>query len=142
MSSFEVEQPILNSPFREPAEHWQIEEGRPPQRAEGRRHAGYFYRDPIRAEPEPVQAVRGDCVELELVNIDRARLAASRETGYPGASRTSRDLTRHWRRDGRERPLFFAKLEGADTVIFLAEARSDLLQGVHVPLEDVPEGIA
>ncbi len=27
MSAFEVEQPILNSPFEEPAEHWQIEEG-------------------------------------------------------------------------------------------------------------------
>ena len=36
MSSFEVEQPILNSPFEEPVEHWQIEEGKAPQRAHGR----------------------------------------------------------------------------------------------------------
>ena len=32
MSAFEVEQPILNSPFDEPAEHWQIEEGQAPKR--------------------------------------------------------------------------------------------------------------
>jgi len=56
MSSFEVEQPILNSPFEEPLEHWQIEEGKAPQRAQGRRRAGYFYRDP-KIEPEPGQAL-------------------------------------------------------------------------------------
>jgi len=31
-ASFEVEQPILNSPYAEPAEHWWIEEGRVPKR--------------------------------------------------------------------------------------------------------------
>jgi type III restriction enzyme len=141
MSSFEVEQPILNSPFREPAEHWQIEEGKAPLRAQGRRKAGYFYRDPRGEEPEPGQAARGDWVELELVNLIRERLATWRETEYAGASRTTLDLIRHWRRDGRERPLFFAQIEAAETVIFLTEARADLLQGVDVPLEDVPEGI-
>ena len=140
MSSFEVEEPILNSPFAEPTEYWQIEEGKPPTRAAGRRRAGYFYRDPRRHEPEAGQATRGDWQELELVTLIRDRLEAWREAGYPGASRTTLDLIKHWRRDGRRHPLFFAQIEAAESIIFLKEARSDLLQGVDVPPEVVPEG--
>src|SRR6266542_1577039 len=141
MSSFEVEEPILNSPFAEPTEYWQIEEGKPPARATGRRRAGYFYRDPRGPEPEAGEAARGDWQELELVNLIRERLEVWRESGYPGASRTTLALVKHWRRDGREHPLFFAQLEAAAAIIFLKEARSDLLQGVDVPPEDVPEGV-
>ena len=141
-ASFEVEQPILNSAFEEPREYWQIEEGRPPTRQSGRRPAGYFYRDPRGPEPEAGQAARGDWQELSLVNQIRERLAAWREEGYPGASRTTIDLIGHWRREGRQWPLFFAQLEAAETIIFLTEARSDLRQGIEVPAEAVPEGIA
>ena len=38
MSNFEVSEPILNSPYDEPAEHWYIEEGEEPKRLPGRRH--------------------------------------------------------------------------------------------------------
>ena len=31
-TSFEVGEPILSSPYEEPAEHWWIEEGRSPER--------------------------------------------------------------------------------------------------------------
>jgi type III restriction enzyme len=141
MSAYEVEQPILNSPFEEPAEHWLIQEGHAPTRAAGRRRAGYFYRDPTAPQPEPGQPARGDWEELELVNLVRERLAQWREAGYPGASRTTLDLIRHWRRDGREQRLFFAQVEAAETIVFLNEARTDLLQGVEVPPEVVPEGV-
>src|SRR5439155_3092318 len=50
------------------------------------------------------------------------------------------DLLRYWRRDDRDKPLFFAQIEAAESIIFLKEARSDLLQGVDVPLEEVPQG--
>jgi type III restriction enzyme len=141
MSTFEVEQPILNSPFEEPAEHWQIAEGSAPKRLPARRRAGYFYRDPKAPPPEADHPARGEWQELELVNLIRERLAHWREAGYPGATRTTLDLIRHWRREGRERRLFFAQLEGAETIIFLNEARSDLLQGVDVPPEVVPDGV-
>ncbi len=140
MSSFEVEQPILNSPFAEPVEHWRIEEGASPTRVRERRRAGYFYRDPVALQPEPGAPARGAWEELELVNLIRDRLAAWRQAGYPGTTRTTLDLIQHWRREGREHPLFFAQLEAAEAVIFLKEARADLLQGVDVPLEVVPEG--
>ena len=54
MSAFEVEQPILNSPFDEPAEHWQIEDGHAPARSHARRRAGYFYRDPKAPPPRRI----------------------------------------------------------------------------------------
>jgi type III restriction enzyme len=141
MSSFEVEQPIINSPFEEPTAHWKIEEGKQPEKLEGRREAGYFYRDPRGPDPEPGQAARGEWHELGLVSLIRERLSAWRSAGYPGASRTTLDLLKHWRRDGRQQRLFFAQLEAAETIIFLTEGRSDLLQGVYVPPEVVPEGV-
>ena len=39
MSSFEVANPILSSPFAEPARHWYIREGEEPEQREGRRPA-------------------------------------------------------------------------------------------------------
>lgn len=141
MSSFEVEQPILNSPFAEPAEHWQLEDGQPPVRAQGRRPAGYFYRDPKAPAPEPGAPSRGSWQQLELVNLIRERLALWRDAGYPGASRTTLELLRYWQRE-RQQPLFYAQLEAAETIIFLTEGRSDLLQGVDVPPELTPEGVA
>jgi len=141
MTAFEVAEPILNSPFDEPAEHWQIEEGSAPRRATSRRSAGYFYRDPKMPAPDVHDAARGDWQELELVNLIRDRLAQWRGADYPGATRITHDLIRHWRREGRERRLFFAQLEAAEAIIFLTEARSDLLQGVAVPLEIVSEGV-
>ena len=115
MSAYEVEQPILNSPFEEPAEHWLIQEGQAPRRESGRRQAGYFYRDPKAPQPEPGEPARGDWEELELVNLIRDRVAQWREAGYPGATRTTLDLIRHWRREGREQRLFFAQLAAAET---------------------------
>jgi type III restriction enzyme len=139
VSAFEVEQPILNGPFDEPGEHWQIEEGQEPRRVTGRRLAGYYYRDP-KAPPEPAASARGAWQELELVNMIRGRLTQWRELGYPGTTRTTLDLLRYWRRE-RQRPLFFAQVEAAETIIFLKEARSDLLQGIDVPPDEVPTGV-
>jgi type III restriction enzyme len=140
VSAFEVEQPILNGPFDEPTAYWQIEEGHEPVRASGRRPAGYFYRDPKAPQPEPSAPARGAWEELELVNLIRERLGEWRGLGYPGATRTTLELLRYWRRE-RQQPLFFAQLEAAETIVFLHEGRSDLLQGVDVPPELVPDGV-
>jgi type III restriction enzyme len=62
-----------------------------------------------------------------------------RQQGYPGVTRTTLELVRYWRRDGRERPLFFTQLEAAETVVFLTEARADFRQGVSIPRDDPGE---
>ena len=101
----------------------------------GRRRAGYFYRDPKAPPPEPDQPRAASGRSSSSSTCIRERLAQWREAGYPGATRTTLDLIRHWRREGREQRLFFAQLEAAETIIFLTEARSDLLQGIDVPPE-------
>ena len=134
-ASFEVDEPILSSPFEEPAEHWVIEEGKPPERRPGRRPAGYFYRDPGTPMTGD-EFTRGDWVELELVNLIRQRLAEWRPLGYPGVTRTTLELLEYWRREGRGTRLFFPQIEAAETIIFLTEARADLRQGLEVPREE------
>lgn len=37
MNNYEVDEPILNSPYEEPAEHWHLEEGLQPEKRQGRR---------------------------------------------------------------------------------------------------------
>ena len=49
------------------------------------------------------------------------------------------ELMRYWRRDGRQRRLFFAQAEAAETIIFLTEARADFLQGIEVPFDEPSE---
>lgn len=49
MSEFEVPQPIICSPFEEPARHWHIEEGAVPDRVAGWHNIGAAR--PLRAAP-------------------------------------------------------------------------------------------
>ncbi len=135
MNPREVPDPILNSPFAEPAEYWSISEHEPPRRSTGRRPARYFYRPPEPALPEGA----GTVIELKLVNRIRTRLAEWRPLalkGTGGVTRTTMELLRHWRRDSRRHRLFFAQIEAAETIIFLTEARTDLLQGIDIPLDE------
>jgi type III restriction enzyme len=140
MFDFQVETPILNSPFLEPAHHWQIEEGTPPRIAEGRRRPVYFYRPPsYEVSKEGMEEDVGYEIELLLVSRIRNRLAEWRGAGYPGASKVTLELLAYWQRQGREKRLFFAQQEAAQTIIFLTEARSDFLQGINIPLDEPSE---
>jgi type III restriction enzyme len=136
MNNFEVPTPILNSPYEEPAVHWHLEEGQPPEKRPGRRQAGYFYRDPRAPMGEGEHEARGRWEPLVLVNLVRERLKEWREQGWPGVSRTTLELLNYWRREGRKERLFFAQLEAAETIIFLTEARGDLFQGLDIPWDE------
>lgn len=135
---FEVPTPILNSPFVEPAEYWNLREGEPPERLQGRRAAGYYYRDP-RAGVQGPGGSRGVWREMPLVNTIRARVKEWRGAGRPGISRITAELMDWWERDGRETRLFYAQKEAAETVIFLTEARADFFTGLSVPRDDPGE---
>lgn len=133
MSGYEVPEPILNSPFEEPREHWHIVEGETPERRPGRRPAMYFYRDLKAALGRNAGGDVGTAIELKLVNRIRAQVAAWRGQRYPGVTRTTLELLEWWRRDGREKRLFYAQLEAAETLIFMTEARADFRQGIEIP---------
>lgn len=138
MAEFEVPQPIICSPFEEPARHWHIEEGTAPtEPTQGRRPAQYFYRQPGAKTDEG--ALTGVAVPLPLVNLIRSRITEWCDAGYPGVTATTLELLQYWRRDGRLFRPFFAQLEAAETIIFLNEARRDYLQGINVPLDEPSE---
>ena len=104
----------------------------------GRRPAMYFYWRPGRNSSPDRQGV-GTAIGLKLVNRIRAKLADWRPLalrGGGGVTRTTMELMRYWRREGRKHPLFFAQFEAAETVIFLTEACADFLQGVEIPLDE------
>ena len=132
---FEVPTPILNSPFVVPGEYWDLREGEPPERVQGRRSAGYWYRDP-RSGVQGTAGSRGIWRDMPLVNSIRARLRQWRAAGRPGISRVTAELFAWWERDGRWPRLFFAQLEAVETIIFLVEARPDFLTGLTVPRDD------
>ena len=74
---------IINSPYTEPSGHWKfVEEGLSLELAEGRREAGYRVADP---GAKPHQD-KGIFVPLPLVNQIRPRVAAWRDSGYPGVT--------------------------------------------------------
>lgn len=144
--SFEVDTPILNSPFAEPGEHWFIRPGHLPERRCGRRAALVFQprdqRDPWDVEGDPILERLPEydrAYGLRLVNLVRERLARWQADGRPGSTRTTQELIQWWRRAGRDQRLFFAQLEAVETAIFLREARGDYLQGIEIPRDEPGE---
>jgi len=136
MTGFEVQDPILNSPYETPREHWRIIEGEKPERIQDRRPAMYYYRPP---GPSTGGSGTGTAIELKLVNRIRERLQEWRKLalkGEGGVTRTTMELLNYWRRDGRQMRLFFAQLEAAETIIFLNEARQDFKQGILIPADE------
>lgn len=140
--NFEVESPIQNSPFELPAKHWYIADDEEPELREGRRPSIVF---PPRDQTRPWDISDGllrpsseypSGFELTLVMLVRERVKAWRDAGYAGVTRTTLELLRWWRRDGREKRLFYAQLEAAETIIFLNEARADFRQGMNVPRDE------
>ena len=132
---FEVPEPIINGPFDEPTAHWELREGEPPVKQDGRRRSGYWYRDP-RGNRDTAGSSRGVWRELTLVNLIRDRVTQWRNDGRPGISRTTLELFAWWERDGRKPRLFFAQREAVETLIFLNEARPDYLVGIEIPRDE------
>ena len=143
--SYEVSQPILNSPYQEPKLYWYIREGEPPVQKDGRRRAVIW---PPRDQETPWDLSDGTLMpsleypsafELALVNLIRERVKAWKAAGYPGVTRTTLELLQWWQRDGREKRLFFAQIEATETIIFLTEARPDFRQGIQVRRDELSE---
>jgi type III restriction enzyme len=141
-----VENPIINSPYEQPQQHWHIEEGRAPEKRQGRRAASYFLRVPERAARGRRPGDQGEIFEedakgseylLDLANLLRQRVHDWRVRNYQGATRVTRELLDYWRSPDRMQRLFYAQLEAVETVIFLVEGPADLMQGVNVPVDEL-----
>lgn len=120
--------PIITDPFVAPTQHYDFS-GATPQLVAGRRLAGY-----LRGNRAQVRSVaQQESVPLDLVNTIRQRVTAWRERGYPGVTRVTAELLRHWAAPDRQRRLFFCQREAAETVIWLTEASPAEKAGIDIP---------
>ena len=121
--------PVLCSPYEEPDRHWRLDrlgramKGRPP--ADGRRPSMAVRSTPRDAKDfDPQTALDLATQDLnETVNAIRGKVKAWRDEGYPGATRVTGQLLRHWA-DGEQclKQPFFAQREAIETLIWLREA--------------------
>lgn len=128
-----VDNPIINEPFSEPAQHYAYEGGGPVMKAQ-RRAAGYYFRPRTRMVMGAV--AEEQFVPLETVNEIRRRVGQWRENDYPGVTGITRQLLRYWTRDSRERRLFFCQREAVETMIWLVESPQAARAGIDIPPDD------
>ncbi|MEP0815114.1 MAG: DEAD/DEAH box helicase family protein [bacterium] len=123
-----IENPILNSPYEEPKRHFKHENGQPTgEIVEERRISQYSV--PV---AKPRASGRRAQLELdifdsqvfkpnELINNIRHSVGVWRSRNYPNISSPTRRLIQYWRREERERRLFFCQLEAIETAIYITE---------------------
>lgn len=128
MKQVVIENPVLNSPFREPTRQFKFtDEGITNQIIEGRRVSSYFV--PI---PKPKKRSKQLVLDTEwtedriqenkFINRIRERVAIWRRGRYPGVTRTTAQLFDYWTDPDREKKLFFCQIEALETAIYLTEA--------------------
>ena len=130
MKQVVIENPIINSPFKEPNRHFRFtEEGITDEIVETRRVSAYFI--PI-ARPKKkgkqvqlsfdTEWTQDRVQENEQINKIRSRVSLWRQGGYLGITRTTARLLEHWTDPEREKNLFFCQIEALETLIYLNEA--------------------
>ena len=126
-----IDRLIINSPFREPDQHWEFDktEGKHFIK-EGRRPAGYV----IASQSKKYQEM-GDVIELPLVNKIRLRIKEWRKNGYPGVTGITKRLLDFWNAEqanGRDYEFFFCQKEAIETLIWLKEAYDSEKVGIVI----------
>ncbi|MBU2578345.1 DEAD/DEAH box helicase family protein [Patescibacteria group bacterium] len=128
MSQVVIENPIINSPFREPTRHFRFtDEGITNEIESGRRISSYFV--PI-AQPRKkgskqlafdTEWTQDRIEENKLVNQIRTPVKLWREGGYLGVTPTTSRLLAYWHAPDREKKLFFCQVEALETAIYITE---------------------
>jgi type III restriction enzyme len=122
-----IENPVINSPFAEPEQHFRFsDEGITDEVIAGRRISSYFV--PI-ARPKKkgkqlqfeTEWTQDRIEENRFVNRIRQRVNLWRAGGYVGVTPTTARLLVYWTDPARERRLFFCQIEALETAIYLTE---------------------
>ncbi|MEW5940932.1 MAG: DEAD/DEAH box helicase family protein, partial [Chloroflexota bacterium] len=128
MKQVVIENPVLNSPFEEPKRHFRFtEDGITDEVVEARRISQYFVPIPRAKKKSPKQLSfetewTADRVEENKdINRIRERVEIWRKGGYVGITKTTARLLEYWKREGRERGLFFCQIEALETAIWITE---------------------
>ncbi|MEW6672503.1 MAG: BPTD_3080 family restriction endonuclease [Thermodesulfobacteriota bacterium] len=128
MKQVVIENPVLNSPFREPNRHFRFtDEGITNEIEDGRRESAYFV--PI-ARPKKkgkqralfeTEWTRDRLQENRFVNEVRRRVSLWRKGGHLGVTPATARLLKYWTDPGREKKLFFCQIEALETAIYITE---------------------
>jgi len=127
MAQVVIENPVLNSPFEEPRRHFKFtEDGITDEIEESRRISQYFVPIPRAKKKSPKQQTfdewTADRVEENKdINKIRERVELWRKGGYVGITSVTRSLLEYWKREGRDRRLFFCQIEALETAIWITE---------------------
>lgn len=125
-----IENPVINSPFDEPRRHFVFaDDGITDEISETRRVSSYFIPIPPPKKKGGQQILPGDWLgerikSNEFINRVRTAVARWRQGGYEGVTPTTRAMLQYWRRDERERRLFFCQIEALETAIYVTEVAS------------------
>ena len=144
-----IENPILNSPYREPTRHFHFDDdGITSTIVEGRRESSFFI--PIAPPKKKISATQltlpGESWTAErltpntFINQIREHVALWRGSGYPGITAVTRDLLDYWTAPERSNPLFFCQVEAAETAIFLTEVAGRTQPWIENRLREENEG--
>jgi type III restriction enzyme len=140
MSPVTIDNPILNSPYREPTRHFRLDaQGQVTNTIDpGRRGSSYFL--PIAAPKKKTSPGLFDDLEEKetdstYVNRIRQLVRKWHAEDWPDVTPTTRALLEHWHAEDRERRLFFCQIEALETLIFITEVAKQTKYG-HAWIED------
>ena len=123
-----IENPIINSPFREPDKQFAFNEfGITNEVISGRRLSSYFI--PIAGAKKSktgqqmfdTEWTRDRIEENRFINSVRGKVRAWRDGGYLGVTPVTLQLLRYWNNPEREKKLFFCQIEALETIIYATE---------------------
>ncbi len=120
-----IANPVLNRPHEEPSRHWKLAEDNTStgEVVAGRRPSQTLTIVPrVRKRQLQLEVTSRD--QNELINRIREAVKKWRASRYPGATMATRQLLSHWRSETNEPRLFFAQVEAAETLIWLAEGNA------------------
>jgi type III restriction enzyme len=128
--------PILNSPYIEPTRHFLADDkGISDQVADFRRPSTTYIPVPRARARNSSQPNFGNIEgtfaeemerENEFINKIRARVNTWRASGYPGITKTTRDLLNQWTDETRTNKLFFCQIEALETLIYINEVAENV----------------
>lgn len=127
MKQVVIENPVINTPFAEPTQHFKFdEEGITDEILNGRRPSAYFV--PI-ARPRKkdkqlyieTEWTQDRVVPNAFVNRVRDAVAKWRAGGYISVTPVTKRLLEYWTNPQREKKLFFCQIEALETAIYITE---------------------
>jgi len=129
MEQVVIENPVINSPFTEPARHFRFtDEGITNEIIEERRISSYFVPIPKPKKKGRQLSLLADTEwtqdrieENKLVNEIRRKVGLWRRGGYAGVTPVTARLLAYWTAPEREKKLFFCQIEALETAIYITE---------------------